>query len=199
MTRFVLSETQRTFFSHHSLLELENIVSDSDCDRLLQLPQGTRNLWKESLPFQKILFKLSIGHMAKELFRKHPIRLGFTQGLCTSKPFLSKTTSLEEIASLTPIAGGALLCLSASPKELSPMPDLQYPQAKSITFFSSTTPIPFPSLWTDESLVAILFCFTPQHIRYKMQPADPYTHIYKKSGIVFGDLLPENECPYLTR
>ena len=211
--KYELLDSFFQFFSEHGMIEFESIFSKQDLNLLSSLIQSSlskpprqdpwqmgHNLWKKQSEIKKILFKSPVGEIASFLYKKKPIRLGYTQIISThhSSPFPNPHT-LEEISSITPIVGGALLCLSSSIEQVekTATPNLSLPQSGRAFFFSSKTPIPFPDLYAHKDLLCILFCFVSTGARYKLNPLDIHTHALKRSGYAFGDLIGQEEAPFL--
>lgn len=208
--KYDLSDTFFDFFTQHGVIEFESILSTSELETLSSLVQkelstldpwqSAYNLWQKNEEIKKILFKSSIGEVASFLSKKKPLRLAYTQTISTSHPSpFAKNHTLEEISSVTPIAGGALLCLSSPLEEGSEaeLPNLAVPRAGRIFFFTSNTPIPFPTIYEQKGITCILFCFVSAKVRYKLNPVDVHTHLWKRSGYAFGDLLNKDVIPFL--
>lgn len=208
--KYDLSDSFFDFFTQHGVIEFESILSASDLQTLTSLVEtqigasdpwkSAHNIWQKNGEIKKILFKSSIGEIASFLSKKKPLRLGYTQTISTLHPCpFTKDQSLEEISSVTPITAGALLCLSSpiTQTEESNLPNLSHPKTGSIFFFSAKTPIPFPSLYEKQGITCLLFCFVSSKARYKLNPLDVHTHLWKRSGYAFGDLLPTEALPFL--
>lgn len=221
--KFELSDSFHQFFNRHGLIEFEDTLSSEDLNLLatklqsqlvhslegkpleissnVELWKAGRDLWIQDPTIQKILTKSQIGAIASFLFKKRPLRLAYTQTLLNqaSDMPLTQSFTLDDISSMTPILGGALLCFHSTTidKEEGLIPDLTKQRTGRIIFFSANKPIDFPSLFAQKGLHCLLLCFAPAKVRYKLQPLDVNTHILKKSGYVFGDLIKEKEAPYL--
>lgn len=221
--QFELSDSFHQFFSKHGLIEFEEILSSKELEELstkitnsllhalegkpLEIASNAdiwkagRDLWIQDPTIQKIITKSQIGAIASFLYKKRPLRLAYTQTILnqSSDLPLSKSLSLTEISSMTPVLGGALLCFhsSVSHEGEDLLPTLIKPRTGRIVFFSATQPIDFPSLFAEKDLHCLLLCFAPSKVRYKLEALDVNTHNLKKSGYVFGDLIKEKEAPYL--
>ncbi len=221
--KFELSDSFHQFFNRHGLIEFEETFSSEDLEQLssklqsqlarslggkpleissnVELWKAGRDLWLQDSTIQKILTKSQIGAIASFLFKKRPLRLAYTQTLLNQSSDIPLTQSftLNDISSMTPILGGALLCFhsSSTHEDEGLLPDLTKQRTGRIIFFSATQPIDFPSLFAQKGLHCLLLCFAPAKLRYKLQPLDVSTHILKKSGYVFGDYIKEKEAPYL--
>ena len=208
-----LSDSFRSFFNKNKILEIEDILPSADIDTLDKITDTLlskktkssfaegRNLWKKNEQHKKVLSSSKAGEIISFLLKKKPVRLAYTQVL-TGKadkelPF-SEDHTLEDISSADPILGGAILCLrSSTEKNEEDLPDLLKQTEGNIIFFSKDHPIPFPQLLAQEGYQGILIVFAPHKVRYKLQPLDIHTHELKKHGYVFGDLLSQEEAPYL--
>lgn len=212
--KFSLSDSFRNFFLKNGTLELEEILSLEEADLLLdlitqktttsaygELAAAGRDLWRSNSEIKKALIKSRIGEIAAFLYKKRPIRLGFTQTIIpklkNTFPF-STNHSLSEISSIDPILGGVFLCLGNSQEMQSQeLPDFKNQTKGSAIFFSAKYPIPFEDLILQQGLQGMLICFAPVKIRYTLQPLDKFTHFLKKSGYTFGDLIEEKDAPFL--
>jgi hypothetical protein len=210
--KYELSDTFCQFFMEHGLIEFESILLDKELELISSLTQKelssshsdpwnlTPPIWQKNSDIKKILFKSPVGEIASFLYKKKPLRLGFLQLISShhKTPF-SEPRTIEEIASITPTLGGALLCLSSEvPLETqSPLPDLSAPKKGSMFFFSNKTPIPFPALHEQKNLLCLLFCFVSTKVRYKLNPLDSHTHDLKRFGYAFGDLVKADQAPFL--
>lgn len=226
--RFSLPDSYFEFFCKHQILEIEDLLSEQEVDdlcrhmetvllkKLFQKPldlvsnqefwKAGKDLWKEDPQIKKILFRLQLGELCHFLFKKRPIRLAYAQTFFTGKQqdlVFSKAASLSNISSASPLLGGALFCFSSTQKETTSeqpgIPSLLEIQKKRVFFFSPDYPIPFPELFQEKEMRALLLCFAAGNARYKLEPKDPHTHDLKKEGYVFGDSLKEETCPYLYR
>ena len=208
-----LSDSLRHFFKEHQILELESLFSSQEIDLLLQeleALQGKKtqeatdswilrkDSWKHDEEIKKWISSCRIGEIAAFLYQKRPIRLAYTAFLSPMQtPTFTKPLSLSEISSADPILGGALICLTGETSTPLSLPHLTKQTKGSVLFFSSDHPIPFPELFATPEQKSLLLCFIPGQARYKLQPLDPCTHVLKKFGYAFGDLLLEAEAPYL--
>jgi hypothetical protein len=222
--RFSLSEAFSKFFFEHKIIEIAEVFSSEEIDQITQKIEksfsfglgkkpieicSNEELWKVGRNphliernLLEILFKSPVGQIAAFLYKKNAIRIGYTQAIFSLKTdnFFSKNYSLEEISSVDPILGGALLSFESSkeaPSKL--MPDLKKQSKGNAFFFSKDYEIPFPHLLQEQGQKSLLLCFTPAKTRYKLQPLDLHTHTLKKSSYVFGDLIEEKDCPFLHR
>ena len=205
--KFSLSETLKKFFGEHGLLELEGILETEQLaplgTSLLSTVSG-RNSWKKDPSLKKLLHKIEAGKLFSSLVRKTPIRIAYTQVI--TKKHLAElpegTPSLEEMSSIFPILGGALLCTRAptfSKEEEQKLPNLLEQTPGSVIFLSKDAPLPLKELATQENYLGLLVVFGPGSLRYKLSPLDPRTHDLKRIGLAFGDLVPEGEAPSIHR
>ncbi len=221
--KFELSESFPQFFAKHGLIEFEDLLSPKELEELssklnealvrslnnkpleISTNQDTwkagRDLWAQNPQILKLLTKSPIGSVASFLFKKKPLRLAYTQMIFAQDTDIpvGQNLSVSDIGSMTPVLGGALICLQspASYESEDLLPDLTKPRSGRVIFFSEKQQVPLPSLFAQKGLCCLLLCFAPSKVRYKLQPLDLHTHELKKSGYVFGDLIGEKEAPYL--
>lgn len=221
--KFELLDSFHQFFNRHGLIEFEETLPLKELDLLADKLQSQlalslegkpleissnadiwkagRDLWLQDPSILKILTKSQIGAIASFLFKKRPLRLAYAQTLFnqSSDIPINQSYNLDEISSMTPILGGALLCFHSpiSHAEEGLLPEITKQRTGRVIFFSATQPIDFPSLFAQKGLHCLLLCFAATKVRYKLQPLDINTHTLKKSGYVFGDLIKEKESPYL--
>ncbi|MBM3197909.1 MAG: hypothetical protein FJZ58_01465 [Chlamydiae bacterium] len=205
--KLALPDSLWEFFQQHQLLELEDIFSPQDLSLLSKSHETLdskspwsprRNTWQENPSIKKLLQHSSLGEIAAFLYKKRPIRLAYTLWLSPMQTPLSLVPkTLSEISCLDPLLGGVLLCLENTTREVPPMPDLCKQTAGHALFFSATYPLPFPDLCSLPGQKSLLIALAPAQLRYKLEPQDPSTHLLKKRGYAFGDLVKEDEVPYL--
>lgn len=202
------------FFRSHHCLEIQNLVLPSHLEALESLTsdisgESNGELWldgkkkaQSNIDLLKILHKMALGEIAHQIFQKRPLRLGSAQFLLTksySDPLFKEPQTIEKINALTPILGGASICIRSSHKQSSEIPQLDLQTPGHIIFFNETYPLDFEKLLSQEHLTLLIVCFVPRYVRYKYTALDPIVHHLKKEGFAFGDLLPETICPYLYR
>jgi hypothetical protein len=222
--RFTLPDAYADFFSKHRIIELENILTEEQADFLKQKMESSLEKKMRGKPLilasnQEIcnashllylegeiktaLFRLRLGEIAHFFFRKRPLRLVYATPLFVEKAedaAFPSQASLEKITSASPILGGALIYLDrlqATEEEPSAIPNPLSSQKGNVIFFGPEVPLPFEALFKAKGARLILLCFAPQQVRYKLETKDPNTHLLKKDGYVFGDLLEEDVCPYI--
>ncbi len=218
--KFSLPNSYYDFFLKYHILQLENALSIEEADQIQNLLyknllskknishqdlwKSGKDLWTHDTEIKKILGRLHLGDLAHFLFKKRPIRLASMHILSTENrgsPLFTEELGLQEICCINPLLGGAMLWINPMNSEdgTKEVPNLLHGSKGDLVFFSENYPIPFPSLYRKENALALIFTFTSSNARYLLAPKDPLTHDLKKSGYVFGDLLQEEECPYLYR
>ena len=219
--RVTLESQQIDFFFKHQRIEFEEVFSSQAMDLLLaHLEEEVRRslgkkpmdlatnqeLWMagrvllSNPSIQKPLFRSCLGTVASSLFRQKLLRLAYGQCLFTESSFdepMAQEETLEEISSISPIVGGALICLSDTSKDpQNPLPIPFHQKKGSLLFFSAKYPIPFHELFIQEKSRYLLLCFSTAAMRYRVTPKDPQTHLFKKLGYGSGDLIQEQIAPY---
>lgn len=209
--RFVSTADQREFFRKHHFIELEGLLTAQQVQALdataqeilearLKISDSTPwkagfDLWRDAPLIKKTTQKLSIAHIASELFDTTPLRIAFDQ-LCVSLPSpapFAKDLSLTEISSFKPLAGGILFPLTDLPTEQNPT--FPIPQKiGSALFFSPKIPIPWSFLFSMPWRF-LLIAFAPDKSFYRPEPNDVHSPLFKKRGYVFNDLLKEEFHP----
>jgi hypothetical protein len=217
--RFVSTADQREFFRKNQFIELEDLLTaaqvkalDAQAQELLEarlkisaakwdsalapaLYKGGFDLWRDVPQIKKATQKLSIAHIASELFDTTPLRIAFDQfcvSIPSSAPFASDL-SLTEISSIKPLAGGILFPLTDLPVEQNPAFPLPQKMGSAL-FFSPKIAIPWTQLFSVPWRF-LLVAFAPKKSFYRPEPNDVHSPLFKKRGYVFNDLLKEEFHP----
>jgi hypothetical protein len=218
--RFAFTPDQREFFRKHRYIEFQGLLSSSQAElldkkaedllaRRLNLPpakwdtapphslyKAGYDLWREDEAIKKITQKLSIAHIAAELFDTTPLRIAFDQ-LCMinniqSPPF-STALSVEHVSSVKPLAGVALFLLKDLVQE---SPSFPLPtKAGNALFFAPDIALPWKELYSIPGLHFLLLAFAPIKSYYRPEPNDPHSPAFKKLGYVYNEQLKEELHP----
>jgi hypothetical protein len=208
--RFIFTLEQRDFFRKHRFIEFEGLLASEHIaylnqkteeiiEQRLQLPlskwdaislyKAGYDLWRNDDAIKKATQKLSIVHIASELFETSPLRLAFDQLCIAGSPSPYKgALSLSEISSIKPLAGGILFLL----EDFEPHQSLKFPLprvAGNALFIAPELPIPWPELFSIPRLRILLLAFAPEKSFYRPEPNDPHSPAFKKWGYVYNDPL----------
>ncbi len=218
--RFSLNLQHRDFFNLHHVIEFEKLLTPEQAKHIKQeaekivarrlhltpakltttssatLFKNGYDIWRESDEIKKATQKLSTVEIAAELFHTQPLRMGSDQLIITNTSALSpfpEPTTLQDISSIKPLAGGFLLQLENLPDDpIYSIPSFPLPrQAGHGLFIASTHPIPWPTLFSLPHLCCLLMTFAPQKSYYKQEMKDPHSVALKKLGYVFNEPLRE--------
>src|SRR5690348_11119686 len=190
--RFVFTPDQREFFRKNHYIEFEGLLSSSQAEHLdkkaeeiltrrlklsleklntassLSLYKAGYDLWREEESIKKATQKLSIAHIAAELFDTTPLRVAFDQLCMINKaepPPFSTALSLVQVSSVKPLAGGVLFLLKDLEQEGSifPLPK----KAGNALFFAPDLPLPWEELYSLPGLHFLLLAFAPVKSYYR--------------------------------
>ena len=215
--RFAITPEQRDFFHKNQFIEFEKLLSPEQIGAIdkeakevishrLKVPiskwetlplhalyNAGYDLWRDAAQVKKATHKLSIAHIASEIFDTSPLRIAFDQ-LCisgSSCPF-QNSLPLIEISSVKPLAGGILFLLS----DAVILKEFPLPQAAgNALFFGPTLPIPWTQLFSMPHFSFLLVVFAPEKSFYRQEPNHPHSSLFKRRGYVFNDHLKESFHP----
>lgn len=199
MTKFALAKEHREFYAHHHYIEFEELLSKEDSEILRkkteeiltarikpaslasrtahELYLAGRDLWRDDLILQKIVFKRTLSEVAAALFKQSFLRVAFDQYQDEIFPL-----SLQQMSCLTPLVGALALPLD------------EKNEGKGI-YFSSTKPLSLPFCNSPLLIIA----YTGKKTQYIFKETDFHTHVPKKLGYGFGDLITNETHPILFR
>ncbi len=179
--RYAITSSQLSHLRKEGELELEALFTPEEvgnlrhCIDLAAAQSETgRDIERENPPLRSALHLSRLGQIASSLFDKKPLRLAFTQ----YSPIFHDAIPLEELTSVSETCGGCAIDLASG----------------SITFYTPDHPIPFPELPP-----YFFLAFTTGKARYKLQEKDIHTHLLKKLGYGFGDLLTVDTHPFIIK
>lgn len=213
--RFTFTPDHREFFRKHGYIEFEGILSaqqaellDQKAEKLLEkrIPLGSDtlslykagyDLWREEEVIKKATQKLSITHIASELFNTSPLRIAFDQycRVASPTPPFSTALTLAEVSCVKPLAGAVLFLLKDQAQEV-----LGFPLPKkrgNALFLAPDFPVPWNELYSLHDLRFLLIAFAPHKSYYRPEPNDPHSPVFKKWGYVYNEQLKEDLHPVL--
>jgi hypothetical protein len=220
--RFALTPEQRDFFRKNQFIEFEGLLSkpqaasiDKQAEEILarrlkipsskwdttptlSLYKAGFDLWREAEAIKKATQKLSIVHIASELFDTSPLRLAFDQLfiVASSSPPFGKSLSLTEISSVKPLAGGVLFLLEDLEESVHKSLPFPIPKtAGNALFFAPGLPLPWPALFSVPRLRFLLIAFAPEKSYYRQEQNDPHSPVFKKWGYAYNEQLKEELHP----
>ena len=172
--RFATSPEHRSFFSKQHFIEFEGLLSAAECAYLL-LKKKERDLWKKDPFVKKIVLRSQFAEIAAELSNQRKLRIGFDERAKELTPL-----SLQEGSCLKTISLGLIFCLSGEKQGHG-------------TFFSPHIPLSTVAFYDDSFLLA----YCENRTFYLLETKDPHTHLLKKEGYAFGDILTNATHPLL--
>ena len=209
-----VSGEQLLFFDRHGYLELEGVFTSQVITELRENVENilhTRaqsagvvfddalslcghNLALASQNIQKRLCSPSMGKLVNMMTKMRPLRYGFDQVVVPSYP--PKGATLEEVSSIYPVLIGGVIALDGAERAEEPQVDpfvfKDLPaSAGSVSFVKPET------VWEVEpsSQRHLLVVFCGAQPLYVHQERNPYTHVFKEYGYVFGDRLLDKTNP----
>lgn len=219
--RFIITPDQRDFFRKNHFIEFDDLLSGktiatvckesdeillkrvncapSKSNRLSSLYKAGYDLWRDSPAIKIATQKLSIAHIASELFQTYPLRIAFDQFLTPKMPLFQSSFSLMDISSIQPLAGGVFFLLeNLDDDPVQKMGGFPLPKnAGNALFFSPTLAIPWPAFARLSHLKLLLVAFAPKKSFYCPEANDPHSPSFKKLGYVYNDLLKETLHPII--
>ncbi len=222
--RFAITADHKEFFSKNNYIQFEGLLSPSQvaeirnsADKVLserlhlplhklanrpatELFKAGYDLWRDSDPLKKATHKQAFATIASELFQAVPLRHAFDQyiltGSTSSAPF-AQAYCLQEVSSLSPLAGALLLPLEDL---MAPIKDFPLPlNTGSGLFISPSLPIPWPELFSTPGLHLFMIGFGMNKTFFKADTRDPHAVNMKKLGYAFNDHLKDGIHPILLR
>ncbi|MBS0628614.1 MAG: hypothetical protein JSS30_00135 [Verrucomicrobia bacterium] len=180
--RYTITSTQLNFFRKEGQIEFEDLYSSIEIVTLKALLEQTlavantgRDLHRGNAPLLDALHTSRLGQVASGLFGKKRLRFVFTQ----FGNFFEGVRPIEQISSMTETCGGCVLNLHTGVA----------------TFYSAQFPLDFAKLEPPYLLVV----FATDKARYRLQDSDPCTHLLKRLGYGFGDLITEETHPLIVK
>ncbi len=178
--RYTITSQQINYLRKEQQIELEGLYTVEQAHALKQLLDSAQNssgrdLHRENPPLISALYLSKLGQVASQLYGKKTLRLAFTQ----YTPFPLSTLPIKEISSFSQTCGGCLLDLETG----------------TIFFYTADFPLDFPHIRKPSLFIA----FSTNKARYTLQENDPHTHLLKKFGYAFGDLISDATHPLICK
>ncbi len=193
--RYNITSQQFDYFRSERHIEFEALFSKEEAQTVRSLldeayaknPTG-RDLERDHAPLIKALKLSRLAQAASALVNKTKLKVAFSQYY----PPYKTIDALEDLSSVTETSLCALLNLNETP-----LPDFAYlpMEMGDVGFYANEFPIDF----TDLDMPVLLIAFATEKARYKLQKKDPHTHLLKKLGYGFGDLLSEETHPLVIK
>jgi hypothetical protein len=196
--RYTLSADQKAFFDKHQFIEFEDLLDEKEIASLKTL-QPMRDCFRSQPEARKIILNPSFASFAGELCIVKQLRFGFDE-IMELPLKLPESMTLHERSTIQGLLCAVSICIEGH-SDIAPNMKF-YPCPKkpgSVQFFSPKL------LWEQEILLTapkqkmILIGYAQPRSLYIFQEKDPYTHMLKKFGYVFGDRLREEWHPTLLR
>ncbi|HSW86618.1 MAG TPA: hypothetical protein VLG49_03865 [Rhabdochlamydiaceae bacterium] len=226
--RFVTASDHRFFFTQHRFLEIEDLISVQEAEKIklnvqailekrlkidplkltraspIELFKAGRDVWREAPFIKKVISKSKIGTIASELFNETPLRLAYDQLFLSnnvSSSFFERPSALQHNSCLKRIVGGLMLRISDDPMPLPKTEDFcPFPQKMgSGIFLSPEIQLSFKPFFQTSNHSLLLIVYCSDKTIYTLEKNDLFTHVLKKQGYVFGDHLRSTTHPILYR
>lgn len=225
--RFALNSDHKDYYAKNGFIEFEEFLDANSvaalqkeidatlCARLktssirmAELPrkaifESGFDLWRDNASIKQTLFKTTFTEIAAQLFQANLLRAAFDQyidtGPGTDSP-LTAPLSLNDFSCANPLSGAFIIRLSETPidpcdPQVCPVPS----KAGSAIFLSPDKVIPWSELFSQKDLRILILAYGSKRTFYRLEKNDPHTHLWKRLGYVFGDLLKDNLHPVLFR
>lgn len=225
--RFALNSDHKDFYAKNGFIEFEELLDatgtvalQQEIDstmrtrfktssiRIAELPrkaifESGFDLWRDNSAIKQSLFKTTFSEIAAQLFQANLLRVAFDQYIDTgpgSESPLKKPLSLNALSCAKPLSGALIIRLSETPvapcdPQMCPIPSY----AGSAIFLSPDKEIPWAELFSQKDLRLLILAYASKRTFYSLEKNDPHTHLWKRLGYVFGDLLKDNLHPILYR
>lgn len=157
-----------------------------------------RNCWSQHPEIKKLSFNSSLTSIALQLAQTKTLRFGFDHlfsSLKELKEFFKSDLPLSKISSIDGLEIAALINLSTAPSPESFASTFPI-SAASGCFFNPKKTLDLSNIEEAQGPFFLITYCKPT-ARYVHQSADPFTHLGKQEGIVFGDLLAPQFHPLL--
>jgi hypothetical protein len=201
--KYVITKDQRFFFEKNHYIEFEGLIKPKDLEVLQKKAargEIKRDLSRHDKEVEKILHSLSFAWIAAELSSSSYLRFGFDLLLASEDPLFS---CLSEESSIQGLKCCMMLCLEGTRSDakavdgegIDPFPS----EPGSAVFFLPSTPCNPKSSLLHKEQKFLLFTWAQEQALYVFEPKDPWTHVLKKEGYVFGEQLKEKTHPVILR
>lgn len=181
--RYAILPEHREYFLRNGQVEFEKLLSEDEVAALKTAFGGldrTRDLSRINPVFQKIARSARLANVAANLVGCEPLRLVYDE------IFEVRAHSIAESCAFRELRCALLLCLDGIGSGNGVYLDVNRPLE------SYSLPLHPESLFW-------LIVYGEGSARYYLNPLDPYGHVPKRHGYVFGDALKNKDFPLVTR
>lgn len=223
--RFALTSDHKEFFIKNGFIEFEDLLDAQAVAQLQQAIQATLcsrlkitssslleqspktvfeagfDLWRDNAVIKKILFKSTLSDIAGQLFQLPLLRIAFDQYLDTSsgsEGWLNTPLSMNELSCAHPLAGALFILLSTPFSTEEPVCPIASKAGNGI-FVSADKAIAWKEIFSRKGLEVVILAYGAKKTFYRLTQNDSHTHVWKRLGYVFGDLLKDNLHPIVFR
>ncbi len=157
-----------------------------------------RNCWSQHPELKKLSFNSTLTSIALGLSQTKTLRFGFDHlfsSLKELKDFFKADLPLSKISSIDGLEIAALINLSLEPSPEQFATTFPFGSASGC-FFNPKKLLDLSTIENAEGPFFLITYCKPQ-ARYVYQSTDPFTHLGKQEGLVFGDLLAPQFHPLL--
>jgi len=166
------------------------------------------NLFRDDESLKKLLLHRRLAEIAAELLEVQYLRMGFDQLFVgETEPskfktiydqFLHQEGTLQEKSCIKPVVCGLNICIE--PAQPSEMTSILFPKTPgSGVFFKADIPLDFQFLTQVSGGRYLMIAYADRRTVYILNEKDPHTHLLKRQGYVFGDLLSDSLNPLICR
>ncbi len=187
---FSLSADHQTFFNKNGFISFDNLLTSKEVDKICEeitrlVPDGKDlfDLFRQSPLLQKFIQSTPVVRLIRDLFQTKTFRIGYDRLL--PDPSCLQTLSLEDCSSAKPLVGGILIPLSSEAIEVF--------DSTEVFCVSCTRPLAWKEFLKERPYY--LITYASANASYYLEPKDPYTHLWKRLGYVFGDRLNQTRHP----
>lgn len=219
--RFSLTKEYKEFFYRNKHIEFEDVLSLEQVASLQAglhdalskrdpkiykkgTPLAGRDLFRSSSEVQKIAFSKKFPQVAYDLTSKTPLRLAFDLHLTPKvigNHYFGKVADFKQGSCLSEIycllffrLGGSPI---ATPEGAAFIPSPQ--KVGNLVIVHPELPIDLETLLQDKDQEFYVIAYGSDRLCYTLNELDPITHLIKRFGYVFGDLMKEDTHPLIFR
>jgi hypothetical protein len=226
--KFAPAKEHRAFYAQHGWVEFEGLIESEEVEKInheidqilyrrmemtekfiakapaQEVFMHGHDLWRESLPLQRLCCRRSHAQISVDLFGTPLIRLGSDQLFPGAwKSSSEAPLSLLALSSFQDVIGGIVFCLRGGyhhDRGQIPRPITPYPCAPgNAIFFPGHIPLELSTLLAAREDRYLMVVYTPQKTLYLRREEDPHNHALKRIGYGFGDHLDNERHPMILR
>jgi hypothetical protein len=198
----LVSAQQGSFYTKNGYLELEELLTASECAAFLSLMQNThfgRDLWRQNPPLKELLLSRRMSKLALHLTGKSSLRLACDQWFPPGFS-LEKLTKFKDLFCIQGIVCIILLQLQPGrvqkPSKMAPLGLFPFPQGcGNALIVNSELLINWPVVSSDIGLYAAAYSLPPAV--YVQNTRDPAALFLKQLGYGYGDPLTNETHPLI--